>query len=90
MTRYLVTIRRTEDGYSADVPDVPGCVAAARTLKGVQRLIAEALELHLDLMQQSGEAVPSPRQRIEFMIDPDADQELCTWVEVRAPQPTAK
>jgi predicted RNase H-like HicB family nuclease len=85
--RYLVMIHRTDTGYSADVPDLPGCIAAAKTLKGVQRLMAEAIELHLDLMRQSGGAIPAPRQSIEFAIDPDTDQEFCTWLEVPDHQP---
>ncbi len=72
-------------GYSVDVPDLPGCVAAAGTLKTARRLIAEAIGLHLDLMQQSGEALPAPRQSIEFTVDETAEEELCTWVEVKDP-----
>ncbi|HYT89079.1 MAG TPA: type II toxin-antitoxin system HicB family antitoxin [Gemmataceae bacterium] len=83
--RYLVFLRRTATGYSVDVPDLPGCVAAAGTLKTARRLIAEAIGLHLDLMQQSGEALPAPRQSIEFTVDETAEEELCTWVEVKDP-----
>ncbi len=84
--RYIVMIRRTPTGYSADVPDLLGCIAAAKTLNGVRRLIAEAIALHVDLMQQSGEIVPAPRQSIEFTIDKDAGEEFCTWVEVEQKQ----
>ena len=80
--RYLVMIRRTPTGYCADVPDLPGCVAADDTINGTQRLIAEAITLHLELMQQSGETIPNPRSSIEFVIDGHADEEYCTWVEV--------
>lgn len=84
--RYLVMVRRTATGYSVDVPDLPGCVAAAKTLRGSRRLIAEAIGLHLDLMRQSGEEIPSPRQRIEFKVDKTSAEELCTWVEVKMPE----
>lgn len=84
--RYRVLIRGTATGYSVDVPDVPGCVATAKTVKGARRLIAEALTLHLELMQQAGEAVPVPRRSIEFAVDESSDEEFCTWVEVAAPQ----
>jgi predicted RNase H-like HicB family nuclease len=84
--RYLVLIRRTATGYSADVPDLPGCVAAARTRKGALRLITEAIALHLDLMQQSGETAPPPRQRLEVAIDQDDRETICTWVDVTVPQ----
>jgi len=85
--RYAVMIRGTKTGYSADVPDLPGCVAAGKTLKSVRKRIAKAIELHLELMAQSGEKIPNPRERVEFVIDTDAKEELCTWVDVEVPQP---
>ena len=85
--KFLVMIRRTESGYSADVPDLPGCVAAAKTLKAARKLIAKAIELHLDLIIQSGQKMPTPKQRLEFVIDPNEREEFCTWVEVNVPQP---
>lgn len=80
--RYLVMIRGTGTGYSADVPDLPGCVAAAKTVKEARRLIGEAIALHLDLMRDSGERVPAPRQSIRFTVDEGSEEEFCTWVEV--------
>jgi predicted RNase H-like HicB family nuclease len=87
--RYLVMIRGTATGYSVDVPDVPGCVAVARTVKGARRLIADALTLHLELMQESGETIPIPRKRIEFEVDESSTEEFCTWVEVTARKPAS-
>ena len=87
--RYLVMIRRTPTGYSADVPDLPGCVAAAQTLKGARRLIGEAIALHRQLMHESGEIIPSPRQSIDFVIDADAVEEFCTWVDVEVQESVA-
>jgi predicted RNase H-like HicB family nuclease len=88
--RYLVMIRRAQTGYSVDVPDLPGCVAAAKSLKSARRLIADAVALHLDLMSKAGETIPAPRQSIDFAIDPDAIEELCTWVDVDIPEPAAQ
>jgi hypothetical protein len=45
-------------------------------------MIAEAIEMHLDLMRQSGEVIPAPSCRYEFAIDSESAEELCTWVEV--------
>jgi predicted RNase H-like HicB family nuclease len=87
--RYLVFIRRTATGYSVDVPDLPGCVAVARTIKTARRLIAEAIGYHLELMQESGEKIPPPRQSIEFAVDETSEEELCTWVEVKTPEPVS-
>jgi predicted RNase H-like HicB family nuclease len=33
MSKYVALIEKTSTGYSAHVPDLPGCVAAAATYK---------------------------------------------------------
>ena len=80
--RYVVVIRRTGTGYSVDVPDLPGCVATGTTVEQARQMIAEAIEMHLELMQQSGESLPAPTTTFELAVDEEADEELCTWVEV--------
>lgn len=83
--RYLVMIRRTRTGYSVDVPDLPGCVATGSTVEHARQMIAEAIEMHLELMQERGEAVPQPATVVSFAIDENAAEEFCTWVEVESP-----
>jgi hypothetical protein len=51
-------------------------------------MIAEAIEMHLELMQQSGENPPAPSSTVEFSVGDDSVEELCTWVEVESPQHT--
>ncbi len=87
--QFLVRIYRSGGNYSAMVPDLPGCVAAARSVEKVRKLMAEAIGLHLDLMRQSGEKIPSPTRKIDFTIDETVEEELCTWVEVKAPAPVS-
>ncbi len=84
--RFLVIIRRTGTGYSVDVPDVPGCVATGATIEHARVMIAEALEMHFELLRQSGEPIPSPSTSYEFAVDDDSPEELCTWVEVESPE----
>ena len=84
--RYVVMIRRTATGYSVDVPDLPGCVATGTTVEHARQQIAEAIEMHLELMEQSGEAVPAPTSAVQFSVDDDSSEELCTWVEVEERQ----
>lgn len=88
--RYLVMIRGTQTGYSVDVPDLPCCVATGTTVERARQTIARAIEMHLELMQQAGETLPVPSQRMEFEVDETAAEELCTWVEVGTPQPMAR
>jgi predicted RNase H-like HicB family nuclease len=84
--RFLVIIRRTSTGYSVDVPDVPGCIATGTTVEHARAMIAEAIEMHFELMHQSGESIPTPSTSYEFAVNDDSPEELCTWVEVESPQ----
>ena len=70
MKHYAVVLDRTETGYGAWVPDLPGCVAAARTLEETQRLIREAIPLHVESLLRNGESVPPPTTRIEYVQTP--------------------
>ena len=87
--RYIVFFRPTDTGYCADVPDLPGCIAAAGTLQSTKKLIAEAIWLHLDLMKEYGEDIPGSRQTVDFAFDPDSEGDLCTWVEATMPRQIA-
>ena len=61
MSTYLVVIEGSADSYSAYVPDLPGCVAVADSPEEVEKLIREAIPLHIDGLRARGEPVPPPR-----------------------------
>lgn len=44
----------TPPGYSAHVPDLPGCIAAGETM-----------EFHIEGMRLNGETVPEPTAHVE-------------------------
>ena len=85
--RFAVMIRRTDTGYSVDVPDVPGCVATAGTIEHAREIIAQALEGHFEVMASYGDPIPVPSHEVAFTFDDDTGEEFCTWVEVDTPQP---
>lgn len=58
MHRILVLIEKTETGYSAYAPDLPGCVAAGGSLEETEQLMHEALEMHIEDMATQGEPIP--------------------------------
>ena len=66
MKKYLVIVEKTESGYSAYSPDVPGCVAAAATRPDVEREMHDAIELHIDGLRAAGEEVPKPRSEASY------------------------
>ena len=45
--QYPMIIERGERNYSAHFPDLPGCIATAKTLDELKQRMREALELHL-------------------------------------------
>lgn len=57
---YTVIYEATPTGYSAYVPDLPGCVAAGGTHAEVQRLIRSAIRSHLKVMRSLGGPIPQP------------------------------
>jgi predicted RNase H-like HicB family nuclease len=58
--RYAVMFEKAPNNWAAYVPDLPGCVATASTLDSTRRLIAEAIQFHVEGMRRRGEAVPEP------------------------------
>ncbi len=58
--KYAILYEPTATGYSAHVPDLPGCVAAASTLDETRELMKEAIAGHLECMREFGYAIPRP------------------------------
>ncbi|HLJ18181.1 MAG TPA: type II toxin-antitoxin system HicB family antitoxin [Bryobacteraceae bacterium] len=57
MKHYAVIYEKTKTGYSAHVPDLPGCITTGATREETERLMKEAIKLHLAGMREDG---PSP------------------------------
>lgn len=61
---YLVRINRDpKSDWGASAPDLPGCVATARTLDTALRRIRKAIEFHLEGLLEDGVNPPRPRHR---------------------------
>lgn len=60
MSGYAVIIEGEGNSYSAYAPDLPGCVAAGSSVDEVDRLIREAIRLHIASLRGHGEPVPLP------------------------------
>jgi predicted RNase H-like HicB family nuclease len=65
--RYAVVIEVGTKSFGAYVPDLPGCVAAAKTRAGVVRLIKGAIVFHIEGLKEQGERVPKPVSSFEFV-----------------------
>jgi predicted RNase H-like HicB family nuclease len=58
--KYAVLYAPTATGYSAHVPDLPGCIGAAATLEEAKVLMKEAIEGHIECMREFGYEIPEP------------------------------
>jgi len=58
--KYAVVIEQGLTSWGASVPDLPGCVAVAASREEVERLIQEAIAIHLDGMRQHNLPIPEP------------------------------
>jgi predicted RNase H-like HicB family nuclease len=67
MMKYAVVVEKSETGYGAYVPDLPGCIAAGDSREEVVGLIHDAIEFHIEGLKADGETVPEPTSFIEFI-----------------------
>jgi len=65
--RYAVLIEKSPKGFGAYVPDLPGCVAVAKTRAAVLKLIHGAVEFHIEGLKKEGEPVLKPSSSVEFV-----------------------
>lgn len=65
--KYAVLFEKGPTSWGASVPDLPGCVAVADTREGVEKLIQEAIELHLEGMREDGLPVPEPQHDVAIV-----------------------
>lgn len=66
--KYAVLFEKTETGFSAHVPDLPGCVAAGTTMEETTELIRGAIRMHLAGMVEDGEPIPEPKTIAEYIV----------------------
>ena len=59
---YIALIRKEpETEYWVDIPDIPGCVSAGKTIDEARASFAEAIDFHVEGMLQEGAPIPEPR-----------------------------
>jgi predicted RNase H-like HicB family nuclease len=67
MKRYAIVVEDAGSNLAAYVPDLPGCIATAKSKEELHRLIREAIELHLEGLEEDGLPVPEPSSRVEYV-----------------------
>jgi predicted RNase H-like HicB family nuclease len=80
---YLVVLEKSETGFSAYSPDVPGCIATGETLEETTEQMRSALALHLADIED----LPKPRgidAYLEALSDSDGETFYLTHVLVES------
>jgi predicted RNase H-like HicB family nuclease len=65
--RYAVVIEKTGTGYSAFVPDLPGCVATGKNQAEVEIEMRDAIRFHIDGLREDGLPMPTPTSIAEYV-----------------------
>ena len=65
--KYVIVYEKSDTGWGAYAPDLPGLDAAGKTLDGVKELIREAVEFHLEGMRAHGDPIPAPSAMTEYI-----------------------
>ena len=68
MTKYLVIYEKTASGYSAYVPDLPGCIAIAASKKAIEKSIYKSIQFHLEGLKEEKLPIPRPLAESEMMV----------------------
>ena len=63
LMNYLAVFEKTGNGYSAYLPDLPGCIAAGDTLEETEDLIQEAVTYHLEMLRENGDPISEPQTK---------------------------
>ena len=67
MKRFAIVIEKAESNYAAYVPDLPGCIATGPTVEETERLLREAIALHVEGMRDDGLPIPDPSSLVEYI-----------------------
>ena len=64
---YVVVYEKSQTGWAAYVPDLPGVVTTGHSKEEVRSLIQEAVEFHLDGLREDRLPIPQPSAEAEVI-----------------------
>ena len=64
---YVVVYEKSETGWAAYVPELPGVVTTGQTRAEVRSFIQEAIEFHLDGFKEDRLPIPGPSAEAEVI-----------------------
>ena len=65
--KYLVIIEKTNNNYSAYIPDVPVCIATGKTMEEAREEMNRALKMHINGLKDDGLPIPEPIAQADYI-----------------------
>ena len=63
--KYIVVYEQTANSYAAYLPDLPGCVCAAKTWGEIQQMARDAVAFHIEGILADGDPLPERAMTLE-------------------------
>lgn len=57
---YAIVFEPSSTGYSAYVPDLPGCVAFGATIEDTTECMRTSIRLYIEALLEDGSPIPEP------------------------------
>lgn len=68
--RYAIVVEKAKSNYAAYVPDLPGCVATGPTVEETERLLRQAIAIHVEGLREDGIPIPEPSSVVDYLEIP--------------------
>lgn len=68
--KYPVIFEFAGKNFGGYAPDVPGCIATAKTIEQVRDQLKSALEAHLQWLEDDGDPIPKASARVTVDLTP--------------------
>jgi len=65
--KYLIIIEKSDTGFSAYSPDLPGCVSTGSSPEETELNMREAILFHIEGLKGEGLDVPLPSSRSSYV-----------------------
>lgn len=79
---YPVAIDKSDSSFGVRVPDIPGCFSGGNNYQDAIESAHEAIEAHIELLVENGEAVPKATCIENWLEDPDYSDAVWALVDV--------
>ncbi len=63
--KYTIIIEKGKNSFGAYVPDIPGLMTVAKSKDVTMQLVREAIQQHLETLENDGKPIPEPRSESE-------------------------